>query len=48
VILKISGSSGPGQASFSKKYSRDHIRTAPRNMRAKFEVRIFNRFGASI
>jgi len=40
------GSHDPGHAPFSKKFFRGHIGTFPASMYAKFEVRIFNDFGA--
>jgi len=36
----------PGHAPFSKKFFRGHVGTLPGSMYAKFEVRIFNHFGA--
>jgi len=43
---KFKGSPDPGHAPFSKKFFRRHVRTFPGSMDAKFEVRIFNHFGA--
>jgi len=31
---------------FFEKFLRDHVRTIPGDVRIKFEVRTFNRFGA--
>jgi len=43
---KFKGSRHPGHAPFSKKIFSSHNWTYPASMRAKFEVRIFTRFGA--
>jgi len=43
---KIKGSRDPGHAPFSKKMCRGHVGTFPESTYAKFEVRIFNHFGA--
>jgi len=43
---KIKGSRDPGHAPFTKKVFRGHVVTFPGSIRAKFEVRIFNRFEA--
>jgi len=43
---KFKGSRDPGHALFSKKRFQDRNGTFPGSIRAKFEVRIFNRFEA--
>jgi len=43
---KFKGSRDPGHAPFSKKFFRGHVGTFPGSIRAKFEVRTFNRFEA--
>ena len=42
---KYRGSRDPGHAPFRNKL-RAHVRTVPGNIHVKFEVPIFNRFGA--
>jgi len=46
IAQKIKGSRDPGYAPFSKKFFRGHVGTFPGSKHAKFEVRIFNDFGA--
>jgi len=43
---KFTGSRDRDLAHFSEIFVRGHVGTIPGNMRAKFEVRIFSRFGA--
>jgi len=43
---KFKGSRDHGYAPFSQKFFRGHVGTFPGSMRAKLEVRIFNRFEA--
>ena len=43
---KIKGSRDPGHAPFSKNFFKGHVGTFPGSIRAKFEVRIFNRLSA--
>jgi len=43
---KFRGAHDPGHAPFFKKILRAHVQTVAGNMRVKFEVCIFNRFGA--
>jgi len=43
---KFKGSRDPGHAPLLKKIFQGHVGTFPRSVHAKFEVRIFNRFGA--
>jgi len=43
---KITGSRDPGHAHVLETFVRGHVGTIPANTPAKFEVRIFGRFGA--